>query len=568
MHLLCCGQHSLASRETKLESTRFSALQLGVTWHRFNGLMDETAQTFVRTSFSSVVRDNWDLAVGLMDSQGRQFAQSSRSIPSFIGTMPRTLAVMLARYPKATLKPGDVLISNDGYHGTGHLNDITMVRPIFRDGRLLCFIGSVFHSVDIGGAPSVNARDSFEEGLTIPVSKIVREGIENEDVIAFMTENLRAPEETLGDIRAQFAAYDLGLERFLKILDDERIEDLDALVAEILDRSEAAMRRAIEAAPDGSYSDHIMVDGFDEPLKICCEVRIEGSNLTVDFAGTSQQINRPINSAMNFTRAYSSYAVKCAFDPSTPNNDGSFRAVNITAPEGCLINPRRPAPVWARHLSGHYLPPVIFSALSKLMPERVIADCGSPLWNVYFKGQHEDGRPFVKMFFMNGGHGARPHQDGPACLSFPSNVATVPIEQFENSVPLLITEKSLLADSGGAGQFRGGPAQRVCFQTTSDHPIAMTIRHERVKFPPRGLLGGGPGAAGRDYVNGESIPAKVRVDLQPNDKVTFETPGGGGMGPVQARDPDAIQADLDSGLVTAEGARRDYGIKKTVDPSQ
>ncbi len=541
----------------------FSALQVGVAWHRFNGLMDETAQTFVRTSFSSVVRDNWDLAVGLMDTKGRQFAQSSRSVPSFIGTMPQTLAVMLRRYPVATLQPGDVLISNDGYHGTGHLNDITMVRPVFRGDRLIAFMGSVFHTVDIGGAPSVDARDSYEEGLTIPVAKIVRAGEENEDVLAFLTENLRAPEETLGDIRAQFAAYDMGIARLLKILADERIDDLDALVDDILDRSEAAMRRAIHAAPDGSYRDEIMVDAFDEPLTIRCEVLIKGSDLTVDFAGTSAQIAKPINSVMNYTRAYSAYAVKCAFDPVTPNNDGSFRPVTITAPEGCLVNPRRPAPIWARHLSGHYLPPVIFSALAPLMPDRVIADCGSPLWNVYFSGHQPNGQRFVKMFFMNGGHGARPHQDGPACLSFPSNVATVPIEQFENSVPLLITEKALIPDSGGAGKFRGGPAQRVSFKVTSEQPVTMTIRHERVKFPPRGLLGGAPGAPGREYVNGERIPAKVRLDLKPHDLVVFETPGGGGMGPPAERDPAQLQADLKSGLVTEEGAARDYGVQTT-----
>ncbi len=541
----------------------FSALQVGVAWHRFNGLMDETAQTFVRTSFSSVVRDNWDLAVGLMDTKGRQFAQSSRSVPSFIGTMPQTLTVMLRRYPAATLQPGDVLISNDGYHGTGHLNDITMVRPVFRGDRLIAFMGSVFHTVDIGGAPSVDARDSYEEGLTIPVAKIVRAGEENEDVLAFLTENLRAPEETLGDIRAQFAAYDMGIARLLKILADERIDDLDALVDDILDRSEAAMRRAIHAAPDGSYRDEIMVDAFDAPLTIRCEVRIKGSDLTVDFAGTSAQIAKPINSVMNYTRAYSAYAVKCAFDPVTPNNDGSFRPVTIAAPEGCLVNPRRPAPIWARHLSGHYLPPVIFSALAPLMPDRVIADCGSPLWNVYFSGHQPNGQRFVKMFFMNGGHGARPHQDGPACLSFPSNVATVPIEQFENSVPLLITEKALIPDSGGAGKFRGGPAQRVSFKVTSEQPVTMTIRHERVKFPPRGLLGGAPGAPGREYVNGERIPAKVRLDLKPHDLVVFETPGGGGMGPPAERDPAQLQADLKSGLVTEEGAARDYGVQTT-----
>jgi N-methylhydantoinase B len=540
--------------------SEFSALQVGVAWHRFNGLMDETAHTFVRTSFSSVVRDNWDLAVSLLDVHGRQFAQSSRSVPSFIGTMPKTLQVMLQRYPAQSLEAGDVLVSNDGYHGTGHLNDITMIRPIFRGDELIAFVGSVFHSVDIGGAPSVSARDSFEEGLTIPVSKILRRGVENEDVIAFLTENLRAPEETLGDIRAQFAAYDMGIARLLKILEDEGIQDLTALVEEILDRSEVAMRRAIEAVPDGSYGDEILIDGFEEPLTICCEVTISGSNLSVDFAGTSPQINRPINSVLNYTLAYSAYAVKCAFDPVTPNNDGSFRPIKITAPEGCLLNPHRPAPIWARHLSGHYLPPVIFSALAKLMPDRVIADCGSPVWNVYFAGKQSSGQRFVKMFFMNGGHGAKPHQDGPPCLSFPSNIATVPIEQFENSVPILITEKELIADSGGAGRYRGGCAQRISFRSMSDQPITMTIRHERVKFPPRGLLGGLPGSAGRDYVNGKRISPKVRMDLQPQDVVTFETAGGGGMGPPSERDPANLLADLQSGLVTPEAAESEYGL--------
>jgi N-methylhydantoinase B len=533
---------------------RFSALQVGVVWRRFSALMDETAQTFVRTSFSSVVRDNWDLAVSVMDGQGRLFAQSSRSVPSFIGTMPRTLEAMLQRYPRATLSPGDVLISNDGHLGTGHLNDITMIRPVFRGTRLVAFLGSIFHSVDIGGAPSIDARDSHAEGLTIPIAKIVRAGVENEDVVAFLEENLRAPEETLGDIRAQFAAYGVCIARLLKMLDDERIDDLDEFVSEILARSEVSMRRAIEAIPDGSYGDRMQVDGFETPLAIQCEVRIAGDTLVVDYAGTSDQIARPINSVLNFTTAYSAYAIKCALDPMTPNNDGCFRPVTIMAPEGSLLNPRRPAPVWGRHLSGHYLPPIIFSALSRCLPDRIIADCGSPIWNIYFAGRHRSGRRFVKMFFMNGGHGARPGGDGPACLSFPSNIATVSVEQFENSVPLIIGEKALIPDSGGVGKHRGGLAQRVSFRVTADSPIAMTIRHERVRFPPRGLLGGGPGRAGRDYVNGRQVPAKALIDLQPGDVATFETPGGGGMGRPEERDPAASRADLEDGYVTAKPA--------------
>ncbi|MBT5217211.1 MAG: hydantoinase B/oxoprolinase family protein, partial [Gammaproteobacteria bacterium] len=272
--------------------------------------------------------------------------------------------------------------------------------------------------------------------------------------------------------------------------------------------------------------------------------------------------NRPINSVLNYTIAYSAYAIKCAFDPNTPNNEGSFRPITITAPEGSILNPLRPAPVWARHLTGHYLPPVIFSALAKLIPDRIIADCGSPVWNVYFAGKLDDGQRFIKMFFMNGGHGARPHEDGPACLSFPSNIATVPLEQFENSVPILIMEKSLIPDSGGAGEFRGGQSQRLSFKIVSKDPVTMTIRHERVKYPPRGLLGGKAGSPGCDYLNGEIIPAKSRIELKNNDVVTFDTAGGGGIGSPENRSEEKIVQDLKSGAVTLETAERDYSFKQ------
>ncbi|MEZ5653105.1 MAG: hydantoinase B/oxoprolinase family protein [Burkholderiaceae bacterium] len=508
----------------------FDALRVGIAWKRLAGFIDEAAEVFLRTSFSSVVRDNWDMALTLMDSRGRQIVQSGKSVPSFIGTMPRTLQAMLEAMPADRLEPGDVLISNDPWHGTGHLNDITMVAPIFRDGRLIAFIGSTFHSVDIGGAPSVEARDAYEEGLTIPVCKIVIRGEENPVVIDFLCANLRAPQETLGDMRAQFAAYGQARQRLIGLLQAEGIDDLEALVDDILARSEASMREAVAALPDGRWTDTIDLDGFETPLRIACTITIAGDAITVDYAGTSPQVARPINSVMNYTIAYTHYAFKCLLDPATPNNDGTFRPIAVHAPEGSLLNPRRPAPVWARHLSGHYLPPVIFGALAPVLPGRVIADCGSPLWNVYFQGRQADGRRFVKMFFMNGGHGARADREGPPCLSFPSNVATVSVERFESSVPLLVREKSLIAGSGGQGRQRGGPGQRIAFEVAGTEPVTMTIRHERVRFPPRGLLGGGPGAPGRDLINGTPVAPKGRYTLAPGDVATFETPGGGGFG--------------------------------------
>jgi N-methylhydantoinase B len=533
----------------------FSALRLGTAWQRIAGLMDEAAQTFVRTSFSSVVRDNWDMAIGLMDSRGRQFAQSSRSVPSFIGTMPRTLAVMLERYPPDRLRPGDVLISNDGYHGTGHLNDITMIKPMFRAGRIAAWIGSTFHSTDIGGAPSVEARDSYEEGLTIPVARIVEAGRENEDVIAFMEANLRQPGETLGDIRAQFGTYEQAEARLTRLLAEEGIDDLDALAEEIFRRSERAMRAAIAAIPDGEVTDEVTADGFEHPVTIRLRLAIAGDELTLDFTGTDGQIARPVNSPLNFTRAYSNYAVKCVFDPTTPNNDGSFRPIRLIAPEGSIVNPRRPAPVWGRHLTGHYLPMLVLAALGRMLPDRVIAESGSPLWNVYFTGEHADGRRYVRMFFMNGGHGAAAGHDGPSCLSFPSNVATQAVEQFENSVPMLITEKELIAGSGGDGRTRGGLGQRLSFRVVGDRPVTATYRHERVRHPPRGILGGGAGAGGRDLVNGQQVAAKARIVLKPGDTITFATPGGGGFGPPGERSTEMRARDAAEGYVTS-GADR------------
>lgn len=535
-------------------SPLLSPIRLGILWQRLTGLMDEVAQTFVRTSFSVVVRENWDLTCSFLDAEGRQFAQSSRSVPSFIGTMPRTLAGMLRRFPKETLEPGDVLISNDSWLGTGHLNDITMMQPVFRHGALIGYLGGTFHTVDIGGAPRPDARDSYEEGLTIPVAKIKRRGVENADVIAFIEANVREPEETLGDIRAQFSAYDIAAARLLRMLDEEGIDDLTAVTSEILDRSERSMREMIAAIPDGEFSDEVTADGFDHPLTIRCTIRKRGSALEVDYTGTAEQIDRPVNSPLNFTYAYSVYALKCALDPVAPNNDGSLRPITVTAPEGCLLNPRRPAPVWGRHLSGHYLPFVIYRTLAQVIPDKIAAESGSPLWNVYFKGTDRKGGKFVRMFFMNGGHGARPALDGPACLSFPSNVANTPIEEFENTTPLLVREKALIPDSGGAGRFRGGEGQRLSFESVTDDPVTFVIRHERVQFPPGGLLGGQPGRCGRDLVNGAVIPAKTVQTLRRGDVVTFETPGGGGMYAPSDRDPQALSRDIASGLVTAEAA--------------
>ena len=542
-----------------MNSSSLSPIRLGLIWRRLDGLVDQVSETFIRAAFSVVVRDNFDMAFSLFDARGRQLTQSKRSIPSFMGTLPRTLSAVLERFPVDQLRPGDTVISNDPWIGTGHLNDISMVHPIFRGERLIAFAASTAHTVDIGGAPSPTARDRFEEGLCIPICKIVEAGVECPAVIDFLRENLRQPDETLGDIRAQFAAYRDCREKLLAVFDEEGLDDLTPVADEIIARSENSMRAAIAALPDGCYQDDFPIDGVDEALRIACTVEIAADQLKIDFTGTSPQVRWPINSVLNYTQAYARYAVKCLLDPGAPNNAGSLAPISVTAPEGCLLNATPPSPVWGRHLSGHYVPPAVFGALAPIMPDRVIAESGSPLWNVYFSGRLEnEGENFFTMFFMNGGHGARPGGDGPGCLSFPSNVSNQPVEAFEHQVPMLITEKSFVPDSGGGGRYRGGNAQRLRFRSLSPHPISMTIRHERVRFPPRGLLGGSPGTVGLDLVNGKAIPAKGRTELSQGDEAIFQTAGGGGLYPVADRAREAIEADIESGLVTLEGAGQTY----------
>ena len=531
-------------------------VRLGLIWRRMDGIVDQVAETFVRAAFSVVVRDNYDMAFSLFDELGRQLTQSKRSIPSFMGTLPRTLQAVLEKHPANTLAPGDTIITNDSWIGTGHLNDISMIHPIFRSGTLIAFAASTAHTVDIGGAPSPSARDRYEEGLTIPICKIVEAGTESPVVLSFLEENLRQPTETLGDIRAQFAAYRDCARMLNRLFDEEEIDGLAVVADEIIKRSQLSMEAAIEALPDGTYTDGFDIDGVDQPLRVECIVTISGNTISIDFTGTSDQVLWPINSVLNYTQAYACYAVKCLLDPNAPNNAGTLAPISVSAPEGCLLNATPPAPVWGRHLSGHYVPPAIFGALAEVLPDKICAESGSPLWNVYFSGKKPNGDGnFVKMFFMNGGHGARSHGDGPGCLSFPSNVSNQPIEAFEHQAPLLVTEKALVPDTGGAGKYRGGNAQRIGFISRSDQPVTMTIRHERVGFPPRGLLGGEVGSVGIDMVNGRKIPAKSRTELKPGDEVSFQTPGGGGLFPLSEREPDMIENDARSGLTTFAGRR-------------
>ncbi|MBT6273066.1 MAG: hydantoinase B/oxoprolinase family protein, partial [Chromatiales bacterium] len=330
-------------------------------------------------------------------------------IASFNGILPRTLRHFLKRFPLQTWKPGDCVITNDPWLATGHLPDITMVMPIFHSDKLVAFSGSIAHSPDIGGSLwSADCGELFEEGIRIHPVKWLREGEPNEDVRDLLLGNVRVPGQVLGDLDAQITANRVAGRRLGEFLDDAGMVDLRKLSSTLLSRAEKAMRTAISDVPDGTYRSSIDADGFDdEETHIECAVTVEGERLHIDYEGTSPQIGRGLNCVMNYTHAYSAYPVKCALDPQTPRNEGSYFPITVDAPEGSILNPTFPAPCNARQLTGHLLAGAIYKALAQVIPDKVIAECGgAPTMRAVFSGHTRDGTRFSQILFASGGMGA------------------------------------------------------------------------------------------------------------------------------------------------------------------
>ena len=539
----------------------FSSVELEIAWGQLIAIIDEAAGALVRTSFSTIVREARDYTVVLLDRAGRSVAQPTNSAPPFNGTMPRTMRHFIEKYPLEDWSPGDVVITNDPWMGTGHLNDANLARPIFLDGELIGFVGVVAHTVDIGGIIwSAGAREVFEEGLQIPTCRLFNAGEPNEDVINFIRKNVRMPDIVVGDLLGMVAAARVVERRLAEFLSEFGAHRWESLAGEIIRRSEAAMRAEIRKIPEGTYRHEIFLDGHREPLRIRAAVTVRDGSISVDYAGTSDQVPLGINSPYCYTYAYTCYPLKCLCNAAIPNNEGCYRPFEMTAPEGCVINPTYPAAVAARPLSGHPLSAVLFGALAPVLPERVIAESSAPRPTIILSGYRENGQRFHNMFFIMGGLGARSGADGLACLPFPTNVAATPVEIMESTAPILIERKEIVADSGGAGRYRGGCAQEVVIRNLSPNEMRLSIMSERTVVPPQGLFGGQPGGRpsfGLD--DGTPASPKGISSVAPAQAVTIRTHGGGGYGPPTERTPEAVLEDVRDGYVSAEAAKRDYG---------
>ncbi|HYZ32604.1 MAG TPA: hydantoinase B/oxoprolinase family protein [Crenalkalicoccus sp.] len=536
----------------------FDAVELELLWRRLISLVDEAAAALVRTSFSTLVRESYDFSCIVTDARGQSLVQATESIPSFIGTLPETVKHFLQFFPAEALQPGDVLITNDLWLGTGHLPDITVAKPIFHGGRLVAFSASTAHAPDIGGKiRSPEPREVFEEGLQIPPMKLMRGGQPDETLIALIRKNVRTPEQTMGDLWAQVVALDLMEERLLVLMHQAGLDDLSDLAREVQARCETAMRAAIAALPDGTYRSQLQTDGLmDKPVTIRMALTIAGDRIHVDYTGTDPQVDRAINCALCYTYAMTMYGVKVCTIPSLPNNEGAWRPISVAAPEGCIVNPVFPASGGSRMLIGHYLPMLVFGCLGQIVPERVMAACGSPMWGMNQSGVNAAGKPYANMFFFNGGMGGNVRGDGISCLSWPSNVSSTAVEISEHIAPIRIHHKRLRPDSGGPGRHRGGLGQEILIESRSETPIAVSFLAERTIFPAFGIEGGQAGAPGVLRINGEKVDPKRQYVLQRGETVLLATPGGGGHGDPAERDPDALAADIASGHVTDPASYR------------
>ena len=518
-------------------------IALEILWGRLTAIVDEVAASMVRTAFSTILQETNDFAVVLTDDQGRLVVQNTMTIPVFIATIPMTIRYALQQLPVELWKPGDVMITNDPYIATGHKNDLTIITPVFQGGRLVAFMGNAAHSADIGGVLlGAASRETFEEGIQVPLLKLYDAGQPNAVLHSMIRANVRVPEHVIGDIESQVVSNAIGARRLQELMEDMELVELQSVAAALQDRAEQAMREAIRGLPDGTYRyDRVRLDGLEDPLVICARVEVLGDEILVDYEGTSPQQSYAVNSAMPYTYAYTVYPLKCLLSPDLPNNDGAIRPIKVKAPPGSLLNPMPPAPLAGRALTGHAVVASVFGAMRALLPDRVLAESGTPVYIAVLAGVNQHGRPFAITLFANGGQGAQAAQDGVSALSFPANVGNTPAEILAHQAPVEFLERELVPGSGGAGRSRGGLAQRVRFRIIGVLPITLSLLVERLKFAPLGMARGYPGRSGRVRIEpARPVNPKGHMLLRPGDIFTIETPGGGGFGDPCARD-DAIR---------------------------
>jgi N-methylhydantoinase B len=547
-------------------------IQLEILWRRLLSIVDEADSAVARTAFSSLLRDAHDYTCMFTDRLGRELAQGTFATPGQSGAMALGIRKLVQSTPPESYRPGDVLITNDPWALAGHLNDVCVTSPIFHKGSLVAFTSCVFHHSDIGGRVSSDNRDVFEDGLFIPLVKLYDAGRANDAVFEMIRANVRTPDQVVGDIRSQIAANHVCAEKVVRMLEEYGMPDLQELADEITGRTETSMREAISKVPAGVYRAEGVIEQVEgrPDVVIRAAVEVKGGEVSVDLEGSSPQVNWGGNVVYNFTYAYVFMAVKSAFDPDVPINEGAIRPVKMTAPEGSVVNCRFPAAVAARMQIGHFMTEMVFNALAEATPHNILAGSGgTPAQTNIFYGRRHNGRPWHTMIIRGGGLGASSRKDGHHCAIFPANGANTPVEIFESDTPLLVAERSLVMDSGGPGRMRGGLGRKMVIRVPDDDvgpqpPVTVAVQAGRFRYPPDGMFGGGAGSKAQFLRNREPADPSGLTFCERDDLIEFYSAGGGGYGNPLERDPEAVERDVVNSYVSVDRARNDYGV--VIDP--
>ncbi|WP_321812732.1 MULTISPECIES: hydantoinase B/oxoprolinase family protein [unclassified Burkholderia] len=548
-------------------------ITFAVVKNALDTIVDDMAFAVMRTARSPIIRDVLDYSVTMCDAAGRILAQA-KTVALHLGAVPDAVDVVIKKFAD-TCKPGDVIIFNDPYEGGMHLPDIFMFKPIFFESRLQGFAVVIAHHCDVGGrVPGSNAADSteiFQEGLRISPMKLYSEGEQNGTLVDIIKKNVRLPDLVLGDLDAQLATCNIGERELLRMIGRYGEDNLRLYFDELLDYGERLTRNAIEAWPDGTYefTDYIDNDGFtSDAIPIKCAITVSGSSLSVDFSGSSPQVKGAINSTLSFVKSATYLSIRCVLDADVPNNAGVYRCIDITAPEGSILNPRLPAPVAARALTGYRVVDTVFGALAQIAPKKVMAAGEGGNTVIALSGYDADAsEPFILVDMINGAWGGRSNKDGVEGVTNPSqNMSNLPIETLEARYPILMEEYGFRSDSGGAGRYRGGLGLVRQYRVLARQVVAQ-IRSDRADHAPYGLFGGSAGAPSRNILNpattAEAAPSKFTMELGQGVVIRHEQAGGGGYGDPLERDVELIEHDLRNGKVTAAFAQQHHGVVMT-----
>lgn len=529
-------------------------IRMQVMWNRLISVVEEQALTLLRTAFSTSVREAGDLSAGVYNARGEMLAQAVTGTPGHVNTMAEAVLHFISEIPREEMYPGDTYVTNDPWKGTGHLHDITMVSPSFKGDQLIGFFACTAHVVDVGGRGfGADGKSVYEEGIQIPIMKFAERGVVNKDLLRILRLNVREPNQVIGDFFSLAACNDVGHKRLMELLNEVGYENLNTLGDFILSRTRAATMERIADLPKGSWSNDMLTDGYDEPIRLAAEVSITDEGVNVDFSGTDGMSRWGINVPLIYTKAYASYALKCVVAPDIPNNAASLAVFNVSSPTN-ILNAERPAPVSVRHVIGHMVPDLVLGALAKALPGEILAEGAAALWNIHISARPSagtSGRRAEVLMFNSGGMGARPSIDGLSSTAFPSGVHTMPIEATEHTGPIVVWRKELRPDSGGAGKYRGGLGQVIEIAPAEGHEFDFSAMFDRIKTPPRGRDGGEDGACGSVKLDdGTILRPKGWQHVPAGRRLVLELPGGGGLGNPADRSEKAKAEDLLKGYVT------------------